>query len=339
MKMDFIIDWLEFTYQCPENLAGCTVFENFLDEFPEFEALMDEMILLEKGRNGYTHVFAFCDDFTISYNPDNELMGVHVTFPAHGLYRIMQIFGLDDISDYADASQLFLILKNRHCRISRLDLAYDDYTKTFTPHDYMLWKMQKRISTHCKVFGFASTLADEGGTFYLGRRGKGRFLRIYDKAFESKGVIDSIRYEFELRHQWVEFIQDKIIAQVDFSLADLIEDMFTITNEYEVSGNKLIDKDRKYYAGTDEKWKLFLDSIRTIRKTQLEVKVCNVKKYNSFDKTEEWITTQVLPSLFMFSEVVGMDKLIEMIGIQSGRLRPLQREMLKKYKREFANRH
>lgn len=339
MKMDFTIDWLEFTYLCPENLAGCSVWENFLDEFPEFEELLDDMVLLEKGRNGYTHVFAFTDEFSIGYNPDEERLGVHVTFPAHGLYRIMQIFLLDDISEYADAAALFYILKARNCKISRLDLAYDDYTKTFTPHDFMRWKMNERISTQCKCCGFMMSEATKGGTFYLGKRGKGRFLRIYDKEYESKGVINSIRYEFELRQEWASLIQDKIINQDDFSIADLIEGMFYITNEYELSGNYVTDNKRKSRAGVDEKWQLFLDSIRTIRKRHVEIKVCNVKKHNSFDKKEEWIKTQVLPTLFMFTEVVGMDKLLEMIGAQFGRLKPLQREMLKKFKWEYSNRN
>lgn len=338
MKMDFVIDWLEFTYLCPENLAGCSVFENFLDEFPEFEALLEEMVLLERGRNGYTQVYAFTDEFTISYNPDEERLGVHVTFPAHGLYRIMQIFGLDDISEYADASALMFILKSRGCRISRMDLAYDDFTKTFTPHDFACWKMTGRISTQCKVCGFMMSEATKGGTFYLGKRGKGRFLRIYDKEYESKGVINSIRYEFELRQEWATLIQDKILADVDFSVADLIEGMFTVTNEYERSDNADYNRVLKSRAGVDEKWQLFLDSIRTIRERHLEVKVCNVKQHNSFDKKEEWIKTQVLPTLFMFSEVVGMDKLLEMIESAGTVLKPLQRQMLKKYQYEYYER-
>ena len=335
MKMEFTIDWLEFTYLCPEDMNGLSVWENFLDEFPEFEKLLDEMVLLEKGRNGYTHVFAFTDEFTILYNPDKQNFGVHVTFPAHGLYRIMQIFQLDDISEYADASALFRILKQRGCKISRLDLAYDDYTKTFTPHDFLAWKVQERISTQCKVFGFMASEAKKGGTFYLGKRGKGRFLRIYDKEYESKGEIDAIRYEFELRQDWANTVVDRIVNEAEFSISDLIEGMFYITNEYDLTGSSGAVQVRKARAGVDEKWKLFLDSIRTIRKRHLAVKVCNVKKHNSFDKKREWIKTQVLPSLFMYTEVVGFEHLLEMIRSQAGRLKPLQREMLKKFKREF----
>ena len=270
MKMDFTIDWLEFTFLYPVNEENTTtVFDEFLDAFPEFEDLLDEMVLLERGRNGYTQVYAFTDEFTISYNPDEERLGVHVTFPAHGLYRIMKIFGLDDISEYADAAALLLILKSRHCRISRIDLAYDDYDKTFTPHDFMRWKMNERISTQCKCCGFMMSEATKGGTFYLGKRGKGRFLRIYDKEYESKGAINSIRYEFELRQEWATLIQDKILADVEFSVADLIEGMFTITNEYELTDNDSTNATRKNRAGVDEKWQLFLDSIRTIRKMQV----------------------------------------------------------------------
>lgn len=336
MTLNFVIDWLEFTYKVPEGLNGLSVWDNFLADFPEFEEMLDDMVLLEKGRNGYTHVFAFTDEFTISYNPEEDRLGVHVTFPSRGLYRIMTIFGLDDFSEYADAAALFRILKERSCKISRLDIAYDDYSKTFTPHDFAKWKLDGRISTQCKVFGFMSSQANEGGTFYLGKRGGDRFLRIYDKEYESKGVIDAIRYEFELRRDWAAFVQDRILEGKDFCIADLIDQMFYITGEYDLSGDKHLDSVRKVRAGVEEKWQLFLETMReqTLRKTQVEVKVCNLKQQNSFQKTEEWIKGYVLPTLFMCTEVWGIDKLIEMLQAQKGRLKPMQRAMLEKYKWE-----
>lgn len=340
MALSFTIDWLEFTYLVPDGLNGLSVWENFLADFPEFEDVLGEMILLEKGRNGYTHVFAFTDEFTISYNPDELRLGVHVTFPSHGLYRLMSIFQLDDISEYVDAAAILRILKERSCKISRMDIAYDDMSKTFTPHDFAKWKLEDRISTQCKVFGFMSSQADKGGTFYLGKRGGDRFLRIYDKEFESKGKINSIRYEFELRREWAAKIQDMILDNQSFCVADIIDNMFYVTNEYDLSGDDHLDSVRKSRAGRDEKWQLFLDTIRELfaKRMSCEVKVCNKKVHESFERTEEWVKTQVLPSLFIFSEVVGVDKLLEMIGLQAGRLKPLQRKMLEKFKWEYDSR-
>lgn len=340
-KLTFKIDWLEFTYLCPESMENLSVWDNFLDEFPEFAERLDEMVLLERGRNGYTHVFAFTDDFTISYNPDEERLGVHVTFPAHGLYFLPEIFGFLPLDDYIGARDLLKLLKDRHCRISRMDIAYDDFTKTFTPYDFLRWKSSDRISTKFKVWGYISSQAREGGTFTLGKRGKDRFLRIYDKSYESNGAIDSIRYEFELRGDWAQSIQDHIICNHCFTVADLLDGMFVIKEEFDTdTDDSTLFSVRKSRADVDEQWQLFLDSIRELcaKGIKGEVKVPTRKFHDSFSKKEEWIDTQVLPTLFMIASVIGFDKLKEKIEVQSSRLKPLQESLLEKYKREFADR-
>lgn len=346
-KVDFLVDWLEFTYLVPEDAGGLTVWENFMEDFPEFANNQCEMVMDSRGRNGYTHCFMFCDEYTVLYNPDEQRMGVHVTFPSHGLYRMCEMFGLSGLDDFVSIKSLLTDLKSRSCRVTRMDICYDDYSKTFTPHDFGKWMMNGQISTKSRVWSFMSSQAGSGATFYLGKRGSDRFIRIYDKDYESKGRIPAIRYEFELRKAYVDMIVNKVINGIEFSFADLIENTFCIMNEYEKSGDRDVDYVRKLRAGSLSIWEEFLEVIRmgsqdevfvkhAFIKSPIELKVDTKKREVSFKKIHNWITVQVLPSLYIFKECLGEQRLNDMISAQEGRLNILQRKMLDKYKVETS---
>lgn len=333
-KFDFFVDWLEFTYLTPDGAGGLSVWDNFLSEFPEFEERLPDMVRREKGLMGYTDVLQYYDECMIGYNPDHPEFGVHVIFNGSGIYRVCEFFGMKNFEEYVEAAKIFRILKERSCRLTRIDIAYDDKSKTFRPSDFGLWKMQKRISTKCQRYEIIGSEDSCGDTFCLGRRGdsgNGRYLRIYDKEYESKGKINAIRYEFELRKAWAQKIMDMVLEDQFFSFADILEDMFYITNEYELSGDKHNDTMRKLRAGREEKWDLFLETIRKTHEMQVVIKVSCEKKVNSFEKKRDWIKLQVLPSLFMFTAVYGTKHLIEMLDAQQGKLSDLQRKMLQKY--------
>lgn len=97
-------------------------------------------------------------------------------------------------------------------KVSRVDLALDDYARSFTP---------RRFAKVC----VAGALDDEhallservvtrvgrnnwewsrrvGGCFWLGGRKSERLLRVYDKEQESGGLVRSIRVELQLRDAW-----------------------------------------------------------------------------------------------------------------------------------------
>lgn len=61
--------------------------------------------------------------------------------------------------------------------------------------------INNQITTRSREWSFISSTQNggAGATFYLGKRGSDRFLRVYDKDYESDGRIPAIRYEFELR--------------------------------------------------------------------------------------------------------------------------------------------
>ena len=264
-KVDFLVDWLEFTYLCPENAGGLSVWDNFLAEFPEFENHQDDYVLANKGRHGYTHCFMFCDEYTVLYNPDIQEMGVHVTFPSHGLYRLCEMFNIkSDLSDYVNFKSVLAMLKERSCRVTRLDICYDDHSKILTPLDFNRFMINNQITTRSREWSFISSTLNggAGATFYLGKRGSDRFLRVYDKDYESDGRIPAIRYEFELRKNYLDMIVNKVINGINFSFADLIGQFMVVSNEYEFTGEQSTDKGRKARAGILEEWNKLLATIR-----------------------------------------------------------------------------
>lgn len=342
-KVDFLVDWLEFTYLCPENAGGLDVWENFMSEFPEFESHQDEFVLANKGRHGYTHCFMFCDEYTVLYNPEVQGMGVHVTFPSHGLWRLCEMFGIkSDLSDYVSFQSILSILKERSCRITRLDICYDDYDKILTPHDFGSWMMNGQIISRSREWSFVSSTQNggAGSTFYLGKRGSDRFLRVYDKDYESEGRIPAIRYEFELRKNYLEMIVNKVTNGIKFTFVDLLKAMLIVVNEYEKSGDSNTDGTRKQRAGLLPEWEQFLEQLfvkHALLHSEVELKLDTKKREVSFQRIHKWITRQVLPSLYIIKECLGIEKLDDMISASTCRLSDLQLKMLEKYKEETSS--
>lgn len=351
---DFSIDWLEFTYRAPEVPNGLDVFENFQKDFPEivkdWEVNADQVTLLGKGRNFYNTVFCFSDEYTVCYHTDKRNMGVHVTFPGHGIWKIADIFGFDSFNEHAAAKEIFRILDERNCEITRLDLAYDDYSKTFTPHDFDVWRVQERIVSDSRRMSYITSGVGCGDTFYIGKRGRDRFIRIYDKAYESKGKIDAIRYEFELKQEWSRVIQDHILNDNYFCFADLLESMFTIKEdwgfdfEYDtfinskgIEAKTLSDSDacKKTRANIDDKWQLFLDTIREVfakpKNNVVEVSLKKEKEQYSYNRFYTWLRDYICPSLFIFRELCSEQEFLEFVASGGEDLKPQKKAMIKKY--------
>lgn len=338
-KFDFSIDWLEFTYRAPECLNGLGVFENFQKDFPEivkdWEINADQVVLLAKGRNFYNTVYSFSDDYTVCYHSDRRNMGVHVTFPGHGIYKISEIFGLGDLNEHDAARKIFKILDERNCEITRLDLAYDDFTKTFTPFDFNIFMTEGRITTDSRVWSYIGSGHKRGGTFYLGKRGRDRMIRIYDKEYESDGKIDSVRYEFELKKEWSRVVQNHIINDKVFMFADLLDSMFTIKEEYDLSGDSHVDGMRKCRAGIDEKWQLFLDTMRQVFAKSMcsvvEISLKKEKEEYSYKRTYEWLRDYILPSLFIFRQTCSQQEFDEFIASGEDKLKPEKKRLINRY--------
>lgn len=338
MKLNFIIDWLEFTYHVPESDSH-TLFQSFQDDFPEFEEYIQNMVFLGYGKHGYTHCLTYSDEFMIWYNPEHERMGVHVVFPGHGIYKLCEIFNLDGLEKFANAKDLFTLLKSRHCRVTRMDIAYDDFDMLITPHEYARWMLDGRIRTKARTYDFISSQQTVGGTFYLGTRGRERYIRIYDKNFESKGKVPSIRYEFELRGAWCQKIFDLVINSSFFTFKDIITDYFEVVESYDnVSGSVQAVYARKKRAILDARWLEFLELCGKVvlnDSDPVDLKIPRKKTEYSMKKCIDWVAHQLSPSLFMLLESIGIERLEDLIRVSGrNRLKPEKIAVMGKYKQE-----
>lgn len=337
---NFVMDWLEFTYRPSYNGEG-DLWSEFMEDFPEFQSYIEHMVMLEKGMHWYTSVLAFGRDFMILFNGDRPEMGVHVQFPGSGMHKLCEVFGLEGTTDFVSVAPLFKKLKERDCKISRLDLCYDDfdYRNHFTPHDFGLFAMQKRISTSTNKMQFISSTQTKGATFYLGSRGGERYLRIYDKSYESKGAIDSVRYELQLRGAQACAIFNHINEGKQFSFADLLCSMFNVMNEYDLDDSDVSAaalRKRKQLAGVLVEWEEFLDTIRKIPILNAsDIVVDRVKRVCSMDKSLQWIKKSALPTLYMLKEVHGGKLLQQLIDeFEDDMLNRQQLALLNAYRKE-----
>lgn len=90
-------------------------------------------------------------------------------------------------------------------KVSRLDLRGDDYLRVVSPGGvYRAWMRGEHV-THAHSAGVQRRIAHDGTStgemFTVGSRGSRQYLRVYDKALETKGETDSIRWELEFRDE------------------------------------------------------------------------------------------------------------------------------------------
>ena len=224
------LDWLSFTYKANiEDIPqGMCEFDMFLSEFPKIRENLGDSLVLDRSRF-YEHVLKIDKNIVISYSDEDKSgfgQGVHVTIPGSGLAILFDWFDLPDDKDTLIC--LFEHLKNHHCQLSRIDIAYDDFDKIITPYQYAKWKLEKNMVTHFNKFQFVACDSEKGSTFYLGSRKTGKMLRIYDKDYESNGQVPSIRYEFELRKEYAKDFMDFILQGNDFDFVNYLLSWFDV---------------------------------------------------------------------------------------------------------------
>lgn len=177
-------------------------------------------------------------------------------------------------------------------RVSRLDLAGDDATRSVLPEDLHRAQLRGEMVTHAQRWALLISGGLGGGsTFSVGTRGSRQFLRAYDKGAESHGEHDVIRFELEFRdemaqqvceelttHEWGEVWASRLLSFVDF-------------------------RDRAAHR----------DSHKCPRMAWWEALVKRGQKWPSYapvklvtvEKSRRWIERQVFPALALVLEVDG----------------------------------
>lgn len=233
---DFSLDWLEFTFGA--NSEDCHLFDSFLSLFPYVSEVLEERCklaqcdksgyYLEKARYGYRNALIFTEGFSVMWSYDRSDMGVHVTIPSHALAVTLPLLcgGLSDVKDCLS------FLHDNGCRMTRVDLCFDDKSRRFIPADFCDFLRNEQIRTRCRRFGYYQSAT--GGTFTVGSRASGRYVRIYDKDGEQKvenGTFGT-RYEVELRATYAEKMVTAMLLDSKYSFGDLINSIFEIVEPF-----------------------------------------------------------------------------------------------------------
>lgn len=203
-----------------------------------------------------------------------------------------------------------------HIRVSRIDLAIDDYDRTINPQDiadalasgnYAGFRRADTVKNHGTKWG--------GWTYYLGRRDSDKVVRVYDKFAESKGMIDSIRFELEAHDEyaakifeaWCECTHD----------ADKIQHLIV---NYAIGQLRFINKiDKNISRCPNLAW--WDEFISHLKSTPIRMTVVRIK--TSVERKIDWLRRSVSKSLAVINDAVGSCRALDLVAdcIETARLR------------------
>lgn len=324
-----VVDWFEFTFKVDYRFLD--VYDNSLKHFfkcfPEFRRDLDHMgVEREKGSLNYNRVFDVAGAYTIYYSTTRYDMGVHVRFPGSAVPLLAGLFNIKcdefGMSVFKDLLKVFLSRLERvsgaYIKWSRIDLAFDDFTKKYSPADYIVFQFTNRLRTKCKFaqMNFSKLQTpNQGSTFYLGSRGGNnhnvRFLRIYDKEYQSKGLIKSIRYELELRGGYATSVVSQILSdddgKVDFGY--LIQQMFVVIDPISYKGYSAGSlRVAKHRASVNTEWLTIFGT----QVSRIVVKIPGRVPIDTLDRLVNYLTNMRRP-LRYYLDSCGVQALCSLI--------------------------
>lgn len=253
------IDWLSFTYK-PERSSHLGLkldtlllarnklpIDLFMEEFPTVANFITTYGKEIKGRCNYNYGFQVGVRDNGKYNCNTDFMvlaiictdtasveyafnqGVNVSVPGHYIPKFAELLGLDSDSDDL-VKDMFVFLKSHGCQASRIDIACDDFSKKYPAFWYAQRMICGDIISNFSKWSVSSSKRTDGTTFYLGDRKK-RFLRIYDKWYESNGEVDSVRYEIESHENYAKSLFNDICdCGVHFDFFDFLFQFLKISD-------------------------------------------------------------------------------------------------------------
>jgi hypothetical protein len=226
---------------------------------------------------------------------DGKLGHCFLSFPARALNRV----------DPWDVWNMVRALVTRYnFKATRFDPCIDDYAKRISYSD-LDEAAKKGNYTGFRKPPIVHHSYDKNGqivawTFTFGSRLCDRLVRIYDKATESDGEIDSVRIEAELHDkvaqqavaQWVEIDPDEFEEMSPLYLANVVVGSIKFIQR---TADKNVSR-----MSTLEWWQNILEEVgEGIRHTVKAVKT-------TLEEKKEWVTRQVSTTLAMFSKIMGM---------------------------------
>lgn len=308
-----LVDWVSVTLKNlqPDELIGVIGLDP------------DDFVELEYGYSGYRRQVR-CGNIAV-YFDGREDMGIHLQMSGQGCreyegkpgFRGWQVF--------------FLRLLDLGGKLTRLDLAVDDFTGYFTLDTIYRKIRAGEVSSRFKdaVAYEKVSLGDgsrKGSTVYFGSASSRIQIRFYDKLAErlAKGeIIEGLdfwnRTELELRKERAQKAGEMIAFTEDAGRVTM-----GILKEYVRFLVKGKDKNKSRWK-TARFWEKFLGDVKNVKLTDEPVE-------RTLEKTVSWLERQVTPSLKAVVEAESIDFLVEMIERAFERLRPEHIHMIERHK-------
>lgn len=294
---EFSLDWLAFTYRPEFESDSYSMVERFYHEFPEIRQYISacsaqDRISIRPG-NHYQISIDCCNYFFISYDDNMQAYekGVNVQIPSHGLHIWFELLGIESDDPQKDLYDMLHLVYSRHCSLSRIDLCFDDFDKTFRPHDYLHWLDAGHVSHNFKARAFF-VAASGAETLYFGKMRSDKFLRIYDKFLESDGAVDSVRYEFEIHGRPAKEL-GKFLLEEKFDFGKYLLSWFKVLDPLKL-------KDYSNFAKSDllPEWEAWLNlkfnEVPTPIKVPHEPRKTDKERLIKWNKACKWATYTAL---------------------------------------------
>lgn len=207
---------------------------------------------------------------------------------------------LSRVPDITTLRGLDSILSPYEFKVSRIDLALDDYLKILNAAYIDEMKVGKRFVGNPTItpIGYAE---DEGWTRYIGSRRSLVFLRLYDKFFESGGKIDANRLEGEFKGRVANehYANLQAISFTAESIAAYIVE--AVTGAVRIVSD---DNAQKHLCSVEPTWEKFLNHCQS----KGGFRVPQPRRESSIAKTMQWLERSVKSSLATVKQALGADR-------------------------------
>ena len=316
MKCQVLVDWLTFSVKEQD---PAKVIREYLGLDPEL--FQDAGY----GLLGYNRVLRF-SDICVCYEPrENDFfrdMGVCVSMSGNGCRAFETMSKLTQAGQDSVFPTLFqLLAADETANVSRIDIACDD-RKGFLNMEEIVEKVQaneinSRMTKRSVIVSFDGTQRS-GSTIYLGAPSSDFRVRIYDKALEEGVDGHWIRVELVMRHKnAAAFVEQMNSApSVGKLAAQVVNDKFSFIER---------DDSNITRCTVCGWWRSFVDELESVRL----VARCVVQ--HSVERIENWIESQVGPSLAVILNTLGWPHLFELAHAAAGRLSAWQLSLISDY--------
>ena len=284
------VDNLSVTYHPPSSFSPLQADQYLYDVIEQvsgvFGGAPGDWIEQEQGFKSYRRSLIGPANSRLHFDPRNG-SDFNVSLPGQACQRAgtehLRMF----ISSFVDMG----------AKARRVDLTLDDYEKRITPARFLEEIRGPNKVAHSRkaltITGVELGKPDTGETVYLGAPQSNRRLRVYDKSFESGGLIDAYRWELRERGRAAEK------AAYDLAYGDLNKVIrsrlvgFVDFRERE-SAPRIQDRAR---------WGLYEELMEGADKAEAYFPV----EEKSIEEIEQWFIKQYAPTLAMLLQHHGGD--------------------------------